>query len=73
MGRVVGGDAMTDLRKRAKESREAAQVLREMLAGAPLTASSRDTIHKATARRRNALELAISILEARAFDGDNDE
>jgi hypothetical protein len=47
---------------RAKESRAAAKVLREILAA-----------KQVTAKRRRALEIAISVLEARAFDGDNDE
>jgi hypothetical protein len=53
---------MSDKRNRAKESREAMEVLREILRETP-----------GNKRRRKALELAISILEARAFDGDCDE
>lgn len=50
-----------DKRGRAKESREAAAQLRDLL----------DTPYPSKPQRR-ALELAISILDARALDADED-
>jgi len=51
---------------RANESRKAARILRKILEFNPVIPGvmSRD--------RKEALELAISLLEARGFDGDED-